>query len=61
MSMRAAADQFGYLLGAATGGLALAVAGFAVWASPSCACSGQPRSCTHPRSSQDAVAPEGAA
>jgi predicted MFS family arabinose efflux permease len=29
MSMRAAANQFGYLLGAATGGLALAVAGFA--------------------------------
>jgi predicted MFS family arabinose efflux permease len=28
MSMRAAANQFGYLLGAATGGLALAVAGF---------------------------------
>ena len=29
MSMRAAANQFGYLLGAAAGGLALAVAGFA--------------------------------
>jgi hypothetical protein len=29
MSMRAAANQFGYLLGAAVGGLALAVAGFA--------------------------------
>jgi len=29
MSMRAAANQFGYLLGAATGGLAIAVAGFA--------------------------------
>src|SRR5215217_3338444 len=29
MSMRAAANQFGYLLGAAIGGLALAVAGFA--------------------------------
>jgi predicted MFS family arabinose efflux permease len=28
MSMRAAANQFGYLLGAAAGGLALAVAGF---------------------------------
>ena len=28
MSMRAAANQFGYLLGAATGGLALAVGGF---------------------------------
>jgi predicted MFS family arabinose efflux permease len=29
MSMRAAANQFGYLLGAAVGGLALAIAGFA--------------------------------
>ena len=29
MAMRAAANQFGYLLGAAAGGLALAVAGFA--------------------------------
>jgi predicted MFS family arabinose efflux permease len=29
MSLRAAANQFGYLLGAAAGGLALAVAGFA--------------------------------
>jgi MFS transporter, DHA1 family, inner membrane transport protein len=29
MSMRAAANQFGYLLGAAVGGVALAVAGFA--------------------------------
>jgi predicted MFS family arabinose efflux permease len=29
MSMRAAANQFGYLLGAAAGGLALALAGFA--------------------------------
>jgi hypothetical protein len=29
MAMRAAANQFGYLLGAAVGGLALAVAGFA--------------------------------
>ena len=29
MSMRAAANQFGYLLGAAVGGLALAAAGFA--------------------------------
>jgi MFS transporter, DHA1 family, inner membrane transport protein len=29
MSMRAAANQFGYLLGAAAGGVALAVAGFA--------------------------------
>ena len=29
MSMRAAANQFGYLLGAGAGGLALAVAGFA--------------------------------
>ena len=29
MSMRAAANQFGYLLGAAVGGLALAVSGFA--------------------------------
>jgi predicted MFS family arabinose efflux permease len=29
MSRRAAANQFGYLLGAAAGGLALAVAGFA--------------------------------
>jgi predicted MFS family arabinose efflux permease len=29
MSMRAAANQFGYLLGAAAGGLALAVAGYA--------------------------------
>jgi len=29
MSMRAAANQFGYLLGAAAGGLALAIAGFA--------------------------------
>jgi predicted MFS family arabinose efflux permease len=29
MSMRAAANQFGYLLGAALGGLALAAAGFA--------------------------------
>ena len=29
MSMRAAANQFGYLLGAAAGGLALAVGGFA--------------------------------
>jgi len=29
MSMRAAANQFGYLLGAAAGGLAIAVAGFA--------------------------------
>jgi hypothetical protein len=29
MSMRAAANQFGYLLGAAAGGIALAVAGFA--------------------------------
>ena len=29
MSMRAAANQFGYLLGAAAGGLALAAAGFA--------------------------------
>jgi predicted MFS family arabinose efflux permease len=29
MSMRAAANQFGYLLGSAAGGLALAVAGFA--------------------------------
>ena len=28
MSMRAAANQFGYLLGAAAGGLALAAAGF---------------------------------
>jgi len=28
MSMRAAANQFGYLLGAAAGGLALAVSGF---------------------------------
>jgi len=28
MSMRAAANQFGYLLGAATGGLALALGGF---------------------------------
>ena len=28
MSMRAAANQFGYLLGAAAGGLALAVGGF---------------------------------
>jgi predicted MFS family arabinose efflux permease len=28
MSMRAAANQFGYLLGAAAGGIALAVAGF---------------------------------
>ena len=28
MSMRAAANQFGYLLGAAAGGLALALAGF---------------------------------
>ena len=28
MSMRAAANQFGYLLGAAAGGVALAVAGF---------------------------------
>jgi predicted MFS family arabinose efflux permease len=28
MSMRAAANQFGYLVGAAAGGLALAVAGF---------------------------------
>ena len=28
MAMRAAANQFGYLLGAAAGGLALAVAGF---------------------------------
>jgi predicted MFS family arabinose efflux permease len=30
MSMRAAANQFGYLLGAATGGVALAVGGFPV-------------------------------
>ena len=30
MSMRAAANQFGYLLGAAAGGLALAVEGFAL-------------------------------
>ena len=29
MSMRAAANQFGYLLGAAVGGAALAVGGFA--------------------------------
>jgi MFS transporter, DHA1 family, inner membrane transport protein len=29
MSMRAAANQFGYLLGAAAGGMALAAAGFA--------------------------------
>ena len=29
MSMRAAANQFGYLVGAAAGGLALALAGFA--------------------------------
>jgi predicted MFS family arabinose efflux permease len=29
MSLRAAANQFGYLLGAATGGLALALGGFA--------------------------------
>jgi predicted MFS family arabinose efflux permease len=29
MSLRAAANQFGYLLGAALGGLALAVGGFA--------------------------------
>ena len=29
MSMRAAANQFGYLLGAAAGGLALATGGFA--------------------------------
>jgi predicted MFS family arabinose efflux permease len=29
MSMRAAANQFGYLLGAAAGGIALAAAGFA--------------------------------
>jgi predicted MFS family arabinose efflux permease len=28
MAMRAAANQFGYLLGAAAGGLALALAGF---------------------------------
>ena len=28
MAMRAAANQFGYLLGAATGGLALAIGGF---------------------------------
>jgi predicted MFS family arabinose efflux permease len=28
MSMRAAANQFGYLLGAAAGGLALALSGF---------------------------------
>ena len=28
MSMRAAANQFGYLLGAAAGGLAITVAGF---------------------------------
>jgi predicted MFS family arabinose efflux permease len=28
MSMRAAANQFGYLLGAAAGGVALALAGF---------------------------------
>ena len=30
MSLRAAANQFGYLLGAATGGLALAAGGFPV-------------------------------
>jgi len=52
MSMRAAANQFGYLLGAATGGLALAAAGFHASASRSGRCSPRPCSCAHPRSSQ---------
>ena len=42
MSMRAAANQFGYLLGAATGGLALAAAGFPASASRSGRCSPRP-------------------
>jgi predicted MFS family arabinose efflux permease len=37
MSLRAAANQFGYLLGAATGGLALAVNGFAALGITFCA------------------------
>src|SRR3954466_911832 len=37
MSLRAAANQFGYLLGAATGGLALALGGFAALGVTFCA------------------------
>src|SRR5919108_3358366 len=46
MSMRAAANQFGYLVGAAAGGLAVALADFPGSASPLGPCSSRPRSST---------------